>query len=433
MRWGFGVASLAVGCAGDATGAPAADAGAVDAPIEAREAGVRSADVTEVPDRADAPTDAPALEIVVFRAPGNTPSGGAVFAAGTFNGWTPGDPGARLVTGANGTLTARVVGLAPGQRVEFKFTRGTWATVERDDRGADIANRAVTFDPAHPVVALFIERWADLPAPASTRSGEIRVLRDVVIPQLGRTRNVWVYLPPGYAASSERFPVAYMFDGQNLFDARASAFGQEWQVDEALEALHYEGRLPGLIVVGVENSSARGCEYNVFTGDPHPACADGSALGDRTVAFLVDTLKPRIDREFRTRPGRDDTAVAGSSMGGSMAVRAGFAHPEVFSGVAALSPSYQNVRSSPVGMPAYVASRRPPTPFRFHQDIGSAEQIREIGPDVLRSNMMAVRDAAQAAGVADAMQRAVVVDGATHDEARWSARIGEVLAWLRAR
>lgn len=379
------------------------------------------------------PADVPlgdVMTVVVFRVPDNTPPGAEVFLAGTVNGWASADPRARLERSAAGALAVRLGGLAPGQRVEFKFTRGSWATVERADRGGDVSNRVAVFDPVHPVVALFVERWADLPAPASTRSGDVRVLRDVVVPQLGSTRNVWVYLPPGYASASERYPVTYMFDGQNLFDARASAFGSEWQIDEALEALHYEGRLPGIIVVGVENSAARGCEYNVFASDPHPACGDRSALGDRTVGFLVETLKPHIDRDFRTRPGRADTAVAGSSMGGSMAVRAGFSHPDIFSRVAALSPSYQNTLAATPAMPAYVRAQRLSLPFRLHQDVGTAEHIRELGPDVITRNMLAVRDAARAAGLVGDAQRALLVEGATHDEGAWSARIREVLGWL---
>jgi predicted alpha/beta superfamily hydrolase len=402
--------------------APSTDAGAVMDGGAVADAGA----VMEV----DAAPAVDSIEVVVFRVPDNTPTGAAVYLSGAFNGWAPGDPAARLARRTDGALAGRIRGIAPGQRVEFKLTRGSWATVERDDRGGDIPNRVATFDPARPVLAVFVERWADLPAPATTRSGDVRVLRDVAIPQLDRTRTVWVYLPPGYEASTDRYPVTYMFDAQNLFDARTSAFGREWQVDEALEALHYEGRVPGVIVVGIENSAERGCEYNVFPGDPHPACADGSARGDRTVDFLVDTLKPRIDREYRTRPGRDDAAVAGSSMGGSMAVRAGFAHPDVFARVAALSPSYQNTAGATAAMPAFVAAQRPAAPFRLYQDIGSAEQIREIGPATLARNMLAVRDAARAAGVPDGAQRALVIDGATHDEAAWSARIAAVLAWL---
>lgn len=369
------------------------------------------------------------LLVRLFRAPDNTPAGASIHLAGTFNAWSPGAADARFER-EGATLVARVRGLAAGQRVEFKLTRGSWATVERDDAGRDLPNRAATFDPARPVVAVYVERWADLAAPSTTRSGDVRVLRDVPIPQLGRARDVWVYLPPGYDGGSARYPVMYLYDGQNVFDARASAFGHEWRVDEALEAMHHEGRHPGVIAVAVANGPERPCEYNVFARDPHPGCADGSALGDRTNAFLIETLKPRIDREYRTLPERANTAVVGSSMGGSMAVRLGFSRPDLFSRVAALSPSYQNTLAASPGMPDFVRAQRPPMPFRLHQDIGSVERIRDLGPELLARNVTAVRDAARAAGLADEDNRALVVPGAVHDEQAWAARIDAVLAWL---
>jgi enterochelin esterase-like enzyme len=117
-------------------------------------------------------------------------------------------------------------------------------------------------------------------------------------------------------------------------------------------------------------------------------------------------------------------------MGGSMAVRAGFSHPDIFSRVAALSPSYQNTLAATPAMPAYVRAQRLSLPFRLHQDVGTAEHIRELGPDVITRNMLAVRDAARAAGLVGEAQRSLLVDGATHDEGAWSARIREVLGWL---
>jgi len=302
--------------------------------------------------------------------------------------------------------------------------------VERGDDGRDIANRAVTFDPAHPVVALGVERWADLAAPSSTRSGDVRVLRAVPVPQLGRTRDVWVYLPPDYESSADRYPVLYLYDGQNVFDARAAAFGAEWRLDEALEAMTLEGRLPPTIAVAVANGPERPCEYNLFASDPHPACADRSALGDRTNAFLVETLKPRIDRDFRTLADREHTAIVGSSMGASLAVRLGFSRPDLFARVGALSPSYQNTRAATPAMPEFVRAQRPSAPFRLHQDIGSAESIRDLPPELLARNVDAVREAARAAGLRDEDNRARVVPGALHDERAWADRIGEVLAWL---
>jgi predicted alpha/beta superfamily hydrolase len=371
------------------------------------------------------------LSVVVFRVPENTPADASLHLAGTFNGWNPGDPAARLSRDEmSSALVLRLRGLTPGQRIECKFTRGSWGTVERDDRGRDIDNRVITFDPSRPTVALFIERWADLAAPAHTRSGDVRVLRDVPIPELARARDVWLYLPPGYERSTRRYPVLYMFDGQNVFDARSSAFGAEWQVDEALEAMYFEGRTDGVIVAALANSDQRPCEYNVFASDPHPACADGSALGDRTIAFVADTLKPMIDRAYRTRPEREQSAVMGSSMGGSMAVRLGFSRAAQFARVAALSPSYQNTLAATPAMPDYVRAQRPPLPFRLYQDIGSIERIRDLPPTLLERNMRAVHDAARGAGVPEDALRAQVIDGAIHDEAAWARRVPAVLEWL---
>lgn len=439
MRLRAPLAALLLGCAGAPAATPAADVPAIaDTPVSTDTAVPTDIPVTtdtavsfDTPVSSDIPdAAAPALTFALFAIPDNTPANAELFVAGTFNDWNPRDPRHRLTRDALGVYRASVPGLSEGAPVEYKFTRGSWATVERDDDGNEVPNRRTSYAAARPVVAGSVARWADLGRAASTRSGDVRVLRDVAIPQLGVARDVWVYLPRGYATTELRYPVVYMLDGQNLFDARAAAFGREWGVDEAAETLALEGDLPGLIVVGLANSAARGCEYNVFVDDPHPACADRTALGDRTVAFLADTLKPMIDGMFRTLPGRESTAVAGSSMGGSMAVRAGVTRSDVFSRVAALSPSYQNVNTAPVGMPGAIRARPPAMPLRVHQDMGSAERIRELDAATLTRNMEAVRDALRATGTADAAQRAVVVPGATHDEAAWSRRITEVLRWL---
>ncbi|MEZ4390695.1 MAG: alpha/beta hydrolase-fold protein [Polyangiales bacterium] len=413
--------ALLAGCsAPDAT--PGRDAATVDAVTLPGDAGEAA--------RPDVPTTR-ALTIAVFALPDNTPPGAAIYAAGTFNDWNPGDPRHRLARADDGTWRVQVAPLPEGSPVEFKLTRGSWATVEQRDDGAELPNRRASFTAARPVIAAAVARWADLGRSGSTVSGDVRELRGVAIPQLGTTRTVWVYLPRGYEATTRRYPVLYMLDGQNLFDARRAAFGREWGVDEAVETLSLEGDLPqGLIVVGVENSSARGCEYNVFADDPHPACPEGGALGDRTLDFFVDTLKPRIDGAYRTLPDRAHTGVAGSSMGGSMAVRAAVARSAVFSRAAALSPSYQNRLASPVGMPGFVRAAALTQPLRVHQDMGDAEQIRELDARVLTANMRAVADALRAAGVPDDAQRALVIPGATHDEAAWSARVGETLRWL---
>jgi metallo-beta-lactamase class B len=148
-------------------------------------------------------------------------------------------------------------------------------------------------------------------ARASTATASVSILDTAfAMPQLERTRRIWLYLPPGYAASTRRYPVLYMHDGQNLFDA-ATSFAGEWGVDETLDSLHALGD-PGVIVVGIDNGRMKRMdEYTPWHNTRY-----GGGEGDAYVDFLTQTLKPYVDAHYRTLAERVHTGVAGSSMGG---------------------------------------------------------------------------------------------------------------------
>ena len=374
------------------------------------------------PDAVVAP-DASPLRLAVVAAPA-----GPIYAAGTFNAWNPADPAAQLSPDGDGGWALELPSVTPGASIELKLTRGSWSSVEAALDGRDRPNRTLRFDPAFPTAALIVERWLDGPAPADTRRGAVSVLPSVVIPQLSTTRNIWVRLPRGYDRSTARYPVVYLFDGQNLFDQGTASFGQEWRVDETLLLLEAEGRVPGLIVVGVESGPDRPCEYSVFPEDPHPNCPAGTAQGALTLQFLAETLKPLIDQRYRTLADRLHTAIGGSSMGASMALAAALRRPDLYSKVAALSPSYQNGLTHTLRMADWVRANPPSAPLRVHQDLGDAEQIRDLPNDLLTRNMLAVQRALEEVGVRD--ERALIVPGGHHDEASWSSRFGEICAWL---
>lgn len=158
-------------------------------------------------------------------------------------------------------------------------------------------------------------------------------------------RNVTVWLPPGYDAGVERYPVLYMHDGQNLFDPARANFG-EWGVDEHLVRLIETGQVRAPIVVGVWNTPLRLREYvpaDLIAALPTEVrdtllpMYGGAPLSDAYLRFLVEELKPRIDAEYRTLPGRDDTSTMGSSMGGLISLYAMMKHPEVFGAAGCLS------------------------------------------------------------------------------------------------
>ncbi|MAD97632.1 MAG: esterase [Flavobacteriaceae bacterium] len=147
-------------------------------------------------------------------------------------------------------------------------------------------------------------------------------------------RAIWLYLPPNYDSSEERYPVIYMHDGQNLFDAKTSYAG-EWGVDEILNDLYTKTK-KGFIVVGINNVGAeRMNEYSPWKHDKY-----GGGSGDRYVKMIVEELKPYIDKNYRTKPEAEFTGIIGSSMGGLISYYAGLAYPDVFGRLGVVSPSF---------------------------------------------------------------------------------------------
>ncbi len=185
-----------------------------------------------------------------------------------------------------------------------------------------------------------IKGWSDDFASASlpkvhTASPNVTIMDSAFfIPQLNRSRRIWIYLPPDYKYSKKRYPVLYMHDGQNLFDD-ATSYAGEWGVDKYLDSIFKAGKKE-VIVVGIDNGlSKRMSEYNPYTFQQF-----GKGEGDQYVDFLVKTLKPFIDKHYKTMRGKNSTYIAGSSMGGLISLYAVLKYPSVFGGAGIFSPSF---------------------------------------------------------------------------------------------
>jgi enterochelin esterase-like enzyme len=163
-------------------------------------------------------------------------------------------------------------------------------------------------------------------------------------------RHVRVWLPPEYDTSPERFAVLYMQDGQNLFDPPSPMAKGAWEVDRHLLALRGANAIRPTIVVAVWNTEGnRAREYGPQAPIeslpaewrsgllPGGGAGDSAPLADAYVRFLATELKPFIDARYRTRAGRDDTVVMGSSMGGLISLYALCSFPEVFGAAGCLS------------------------------------------------------------------------------------------------
>jgi predicted alpha/beta superfamily hydrolase len=259
-------------------------------------------------------------------------SGSDLYMAGSFNGWNPQDANFQFHRTPEGNyyMDLRV---ADG-KYEYKITRGGWDKVECKKGGASIANR-VLVAPSDTSVQVFIEEWADrFPSQPrrSTASTNVKIIDTAfLIPQLKRTRRVWIYLPENYNSSKQRYPVLYMHDGQNVFDD-ATSFSGEWGVDEFLDSTQRKK----CIVVAIDHGGTK--RLNEYC--PYDMERFGKGEGDQYVDFLAKTLKPFIDRRYRTLKDKKNTFVAGSSMGGLISMYAVLKYPSVFGGAGVFSPAF---------------------------------------------------------------------------------------------
>ena len=160
------------------------------------------------------------------------------------------------------------------------------------------------------------------------------VKQDFLYTPTGKNRPLHIYLPDGYEASRERYPVMYFFDGHNLFLNEDATYGKSWGLKEFLE-----GWSKPMIIVGIEcghEGEERLREYLPYPAEgEHFGKIDG--IGDATVQWMVEELKPYIDGKYRTWPFRECTGIGGSSMGGLMALYAAVHYNRWFSKGACIS------------------------------------------------------------------------------------------------
>lgn len=262
-----------------------------------------------------------------------------IYVAGNFNNWNPKDENCKLRPYAGGRK-AIVLKDIPSGNYAFKFTRGSWDKVECEADGRDISDRILILD-ADAVLECNIKGWKDdypnKPKPY-TASPQVKIIDTAFkIPQLNRTRKIWVYLPKGYASNNKKYPVLYMQDGQNLFNEQTAPFG-EWGVDECLDSLQMKTKKEW-IVVGIDNGGEnRISEYSPYKFDVNKQAI--VAEGNQYVDFIVNTLKPYVDAKYRTQKGTQTTAIAGSSLGGLISYFAAVKYPNIFGSVGIFSPSF---------------------------------------------------------------------------------------------
>lgn len=340
----------------------------------------------------------------------NTPPGVDLFLTGDtelLGNWSP--AGYALSPAGEGRWEA-VLPFEAGQRVAFKITRGSWDT-EALDAGGNIPGNHEAVIEGETRMDIEVPAWKDSLASIGGITGEVRYHRNVE-GHGAPARDIIVWLPPGYEEGDARYPVLYMHDGQNVFDPRTSFTGIDWGVDETADRMIREGTLRPCIVVGMYNTADRRDEYG----------ADETKTR-AYMDFVVHTVKPMIDAGYRTNPGRDDTFVMGSSMGGCISWLLAWHHPDVFSGAGCLSPAFMfgNIFAD---LAAYAGE---PKNLRIYIDNGGVGMDKDRMQPVIDEILALLPVQGRTAGIDYTWH---LFEDAEHNEAAWARRVDLPLAYL---
>ena len=320
--------------------------------------------------------------------------------------------------GSAGRYTLRLTlpdDAAGGQPLAYKFRIERGAGQDMSDGWEPGRNHAVLLSGGEVrVTRAFGPPASDAPI---VRTGRIEQLGTVSSKHV-RPREVQVWLPPGYEAQPQaRYPVLYLHDGQNVFDAQAA--GAEWQVDEAAQQGVLAGRLRAFIVVAVASTGTRTLDYTPSPmGPPTDRQGGGVAAYGR---FLAEELKPLIDARFRTRPGPADTTIGGSSFGGIASLWLALHRPETFGSALVVSPS---VWWDDGWVLRDVAATSPQPRPRLCVDMGAQEGEQAV--QLARALEQALR---RRGWPADQL-RFVEAPRGSHDEASWARRVPAMLDFL---
>jgi len=343
---------------------------------------------------------------------GAVASNEAVYISGNFEGWTGGQEAYRLHKKNN----AYWITLAPIQeRIEFKFTKGSWDRVETSSAAGMLANRTYQFGKVPDSIKLTVAQWASNADLKSSATSNVHLVDTAfTMPQLGATRRIWIYLPKGYVHSSRRYPVLYMHDGQNLFD-QLHAFSGEWNVDESLNQLGENDQLK-LIVVGIENGGeTRIDEYSPWVNQTY-----GGGKGAAYLSFIVECLKPYIDAHYKTLSEAKYTGIMGSSMGGLISYYAAMQYPSVFGRVGVFSPSLwfsDKVYELPTNKPPHAAQK-------IYFLAGEKEG------ETMVPNLQRVLASLETNGYNESHYTTKIVSDGMHNETFWSTEFKEAVVWL---
>lgn len=259
--------------------------------------------------------------------------------------------------------------------IEYKFTLGSWDKEAGGANGLPLQN-FILKPKGDTLIKHDIYFWLD---------GQPRILDGQVtgnVEYLGQMqgdglldRDVIVLLPNDYESNPEKeYPVLYMHDGQNLFDPTTSSFGVDWEIDETLDSLEKLGTIEIPIVVGIYNTSERTADYTI------------GKQSQAYMKFVVEIVKPFIDKNYRTLSDVKNTTVGGSSYGGLISFKMAWEYPQIFSKAFCLSPAFKVQKIDYVqNVLEYKGDRKALTFYIDNGGVGLEEQLQPGIDDMLKA------------------------------------------------
>ncbi len=334
-----------------------------------------------------------------------------IYVAGNFNNWNPSDD-KYIMRNDKGKYSITFTPQNTGP-IEFKFTRGGWETGEVLKNGGFQPNHTYRYHPGL-LVHEKIQSWQDVaPEKVNLPNTEI-IVSEIFSPELNINKTIRILLPDDYKTSGKRYSVIYMLDGQNLFDDVYS-FAGEWGIDESMKKLADE-KYEASIVVGIDHAGdKRLTEYSPWINEKY-----GGGLGDEFADFLVQSLKPEIDKTYRTISDREHTCIMGSSMGGLMSLYIVLQYNNVFAKAGVFSPAFWFSHESM----DFAVEHNFTAPTKIYFIAGGMEGKEYI------DDMEVIYDILINKNYAGNKYRFVIESDGSHTESFWRSEFPLVYTWL---
>jgi len=312
----------------------------------------------------------------------------------------------------NDSTWSKVFEFKISETIEFKFTKGSWDEEALDEFGKISSNKVLKI--SNDTTLVFkIEAWGNSRSIITGQiTGNVRYHKNFegrrVLP-----RDIIVWLPPSYGSLADKYyPVLYMQDGQNVFDPSTSSFGIDWQIDEVADSLIKANSIQDIIFVGIYNTAERGLEYS------------NTKFGHTYINFIIEELKPFIDKCYRTLPDKNNTAICGSSTGGLISFMILWEYPDIFSKAACLSPAFKIQKIDYIApVMNYLGAKKN---IKIYIDNGGIGLEEELQPGI--DEMIA---ALKEKGFVEDSDLLYFKDSsAEHNESAWAKRVYRFLEFL---